>query len=102
MPKSVTDIHVTMNDLTLTMISDKIVRLFPEFSQIFSILTDKLFKDVCVPDLPVSTQRTRQTVTVSTTPEVVEFLLKHLTNYNLYLTDLYDNINSRFTCKTFW
>ena len=68
MPKSVTDLHET-NDLSLT--ASNLEYLFTEFKEIFSVLTEKLFKGICVPDWPVSSKRTRQTASVSTTPEAV-------------------------------
>ena len=91
MPETITDIETIHN-------TD---RLFPTFKEVFPVLNKKVFKGVCVPDVPVSTQRTRQTVNVASTNKTTEFLVTHLSDYLLYLNDLLDNITTRFNTETF-
>ena len=73
--------------------------LFPEFSQISVILTNKVFKDVALPDIPLSGRQTRR-MTQATSNAVV-FLDDRLYKYAGYLRKLIYNCDERFNCKTF-
>ena len=97
MPETITDI-----DMVDTNTNPKLTEtMFPQFKQVFPMLATKLFKDICVPDVPVSKQRTRQTANATTLDKTAEFLIARLADYKLYLTDLLNNVTLRFNTETF-
>ena len=94
MPKNLSKVTINESNIKLTE------SIYPNFKQVLPMLSNKLFKGVCVPDAPVSSKMLRSTVSLKTSDKSTKFLVAKLIDYKNYLLDLLNNVKDRFDTDT--